>query len=66
MHEIDADDVNNAIARFVLRKATDMKRDPGDMVWLGDLIAEFMHSDEAKQEALIYVGDRPHEHDAGN
>lgn len=38
--------MNKAIASHVMRRAEEMKKDPADVLWLGDLISAFLHSPE--------------------
>lgn len=47
-----SDSMNSAISEFVLNRAQLMKRDPADCLWIGDLIAAFINSQEYAQMAI--------------
>lgn len=37
---------DQAIASFVMRRAQELKKEPADLLWLGDAISSFLHSPE--------------------
>lgn len=37
---------DQAIANFVMRRAQELKKEPADLLWLGDTISSFLHSPE--------------------
>lgn len=37
---------DQAIANFVMRRAQELKKEPADLLWLGDMLSSFLHSPE--------------------
>ncbi len=59
---VTTDEADEAISSFVIAKAEERKREPADFIWLGDVIAGFLLSEQAAG-VTRFVEDRIEGHD---